>query len=155
MRVLLVALATSALVAAVWLAVLGRRQATRASALRHANSAAIAHNRTSSAQLSGLTAANSRAQGRVALVDGDRQSTVAGMDSLVRAWNEWLAANNELIGTANRFVDQSIPSGPAVHAQLDARLRTITAKDAAFRAAVVKFAAAAAKARHDLAGTKP
>jgi hypothetical protein len=155
LRVLLVVLATAGLVAAAWLAVLGHRQANRASAFRHASSAAVARNRTSSSQLSGLTAANSRAQGRVAVIDGDGQSTVAGMDSLVRTWNEWLAANNALIETANGFVDQSVRSGPAVRAELDPRLRTISDKEAAFRAAVVKFAASGAKARRDLGGTKP
>jgi hypothetical protein len=85
--------------------------------------------------LSGLTAANARAQGRLAVIDGDGHSTVAGMDSLVRTWNEWLAANNALIGTANGFVDQSVRSGPVVRAELDPRLRTISDKEAAFRAA--------------------
>jgi hypothetical protein len=155
LRLLLAVVTTAALVTAVWLAVLGRRESHRASDDRHANAAAIAHNRSLSSQLSKLTATNERAGARVAVIDGDRRSTATGMDSVVRAWNAWLDANNALIETANGFVDTSVPSGPAVRTALDPRMRTVADKEAAFRAAVVRFAAASAKARHDLGGTKP
>jgi hypothetical protein len=155
LRLLLAVVTTAALVAAVWLGVLGRRQANRAADLRHANTAAIARNRSLSSELSTLTAANERAGARVAAIDGDRRSTATSMDAVVRAWNAWLDANNALIETANGFVDTSVPSGPAVRAALDPRMRTVADKEAAFRAAVVRFAAGSAKARHDLGDGSP
>jgi hypothetical protein len=155
LRVLLAVVLTVALVAAVWLAVLGRRQANRASQLRHATAAATAHNHELSIRLNGLTTANSRTEARITQIDGDRQATVTSLDAVIRTWNEWLDSSNALVNAANRFVDQSVPSGPAVHAELDPRLGTVRGKEAAFQAAVARFAAAAAKARHDLGGATP
>jgi len=156
LRVVLAIITIAALATATWLGVVGRRQSNRASSLRQANAAAVARNRALSAKLSGLTVANSRAQGRIARIEDDRGATAGGMDSVVGAWNDWLTANNALIETANGFVDHAAePSGAEMHAALDPRLRTITAKEAAFRAAIVKFAAAAAKARHDASSAKP
>jgi hypothetical protein len=154
LRLLFAVVTIAALVTAVGLGVLGRRQANRARDLRNANTAAIAHNRSLSSELSKLTAANDRAGARVAAIEGDRQSTASGMDAVVRAWNAWLDANNTLIESANGFVDTSVPSGPAVRTALDPRVRTVADKEAAFHAAVVRFAAASAKARHDVGGTK-
>jgi hypothetical protein len=151
----LAVVATAALIVAAWMAVLGHRQADRVSELRHANAAAVAHNQASSAQLSGMTAANSRAQARITQIDGDRQATAASMDALVHAWNEWLDSSNALVEASNRFVDQLLPLGSAVRSELDPRLRTVNDKGAAFQAAVVKFSAAAAKTRRDVGGTKP
>jgi hypothetical protein len=155
LRVAFAIVATAALVAAVWLGVLGRRQANRAQGLRYENTAAITRNRSRSSELTTLTAANDRAGARVAAIEGDRQSTATGMDAVVRAWNAWLAANNALIESANGLVDTSVPPGPAVRAALDPHVRTVADSEAAFRAAVVRFAAASAKAHHDVGVTKP
>jgi hypothetical protein len=143
------------LVAAACLVLLGRRDGDQASALHRANSAAIARNRTLSAQLSETTAADSRARKRVDLIDGDGQSTLTSIDGVVRAWNEWLAANNTMIETANRFVDHSTPPRSAIRTDLDPQLRTVSDKESAFQAALVKFVASAAKARRDVAAGKP
>src|SRR5262249_13524352 len=155
--VVLAVVAIAALATATWLAVVGRRQANRASSLRQANVAAVARNRALTAQLSGLNAANSRTQGRITRIDADRRATVARMDPLIGAWNEWIAAKNAVIETANGFADDAAgePPGSEVHAALDPRLRTAAAKEAAFRDRVAKFASAAATARRDASGTKP
>jgi hypothetical protein len=102
-----------------------------------------------------MTTANARAQARIDLIEGDGESTVGDLDNVVRAWNEWLGANNEMIQAANRFVDESTPSGAAIRAQLDPRLRVVAAKETAFQIAVMKFAAAAVRARRDVGTGKP
>jgi hypothetical protein len=155
LRVLLAVVATAALVAAVWLAVLGRRQSNQAAALQRANTTAMARSRTLSSRLSGMTAATGRAQARLDLIDGDGQSTLARTDAVVRAWNEWLAANNTMIETANGFVDRGTPPGPAIRADLAPKLSAVADKEAAFQAALMKFAAVAAKARRDVGTGKP
>ena len=156
LRVALAVVAIAAVATATWLAVVGHRQANRASALRQINVAATTRNRALSNQLNGLTAANSRAQGRIARIDDDGRATVARMDSVVAAWNEWLAAKNGLIKTANGFVDRAAgPSASDIRAALEPRLHTLTAKEAALREAVVKFATAAAKARRNTGSAKP
>jgi hypothetical protein len=156
LRVVLAVVAIAALATASWLAIIGHRQANRASTLRQTTSAAVARNRALSNELSGLTAANSRARSRIARIDDDRRATVARMDSIVGAWNEWLAVKNGLINTANGFVDHAAElSGSEVRAALDPRLDALTAKEAALRDAVARFAAAAAKARQSTSGTKP
>jgi hypothetical protein len=153
LRVVLAIVAIAALATATWLGVAGRRRADRATALRRANTAAIARNRALSVQLTELSAANGRIQARIARVDGDRRTTVARMDALVRAWNEWLTAKNDVIESANGLVDAAAePSGSQVRSALGPRMRTLSVKEAAFRDEVVKFAAAASSARHDASG---
>jgi hypothetical protein len=155
LRVLLAVVTTAALVAAAWLVVLGRRQSNRASALRGANTAAIARNRMLNSRKSAIAAATTRAQARIDLVNGDGQSTVASLDTVVGAWNKWLAANNAMIESANRFVDQGTPPGPAIRTALDPRVRDVSNEEAALQVALMKFASAVAKARHDVGAGKP
>jgi hypothetical protein len=156
LRFVLAVLAIAALATTTWLAVVGRRQAHRASELRAANAAAIDRNRTLGNELNTLTAANSHAQGRIARIDDDRRTTVARMNAVIGAWNAWFTANNALIEAANGVVDHAAaPSAAAVHAALDSRMGAVNAKEAGFRDAVNEFAATAAKTRQDSSSTKP
>ncbi len=153
-RVLLAVVTVAALVAAVWLVVLGHQQANRAADLRRANAATIARNDRLASQLRALTTADAATRTRLDRIDGSGRDAVAELDDVIHAWNEWLDASNGLIGATNGWVDQARPAGAAVRADLDPRVRTVTAKEAAFVGAVRKFAAAAAKARA-VAGSKP
>ena len=155
LRVLLAAVAIATLVAAVWLGVLGRQQAHRASDIRHRNAAAAAHNRALTSQLHALMAANARTQDRVTQLDDNRNTAGARLDAVVRAWNQWLTSNDALVNASNRYVDQQSPSGSQVRAELDPLARVVEAKGAAFQAAIAKFTTIAAKARRDLEGAKP
>lgn len=155
LRALLAVVAIGGLVAAVWLAVLGHQQANRSEALRAKNEAAVAHNDKLSAQLRALTAAQKRTQTRIDRIDADSQAAGPRLDDVIHSWNDWLEASNALIDATNGFVDQAAPSGSAVRAGLAPRLRTISDREAAVRNAIVRFSAAASKARSDLAGAKP
>jgi len=153
-RVLPASVLVAALVAAVWLGGLGRHQAQTSSHLRAENATAVARNRTLTTQLHATTAANTRTQARVAQIDGDGQAVVDNMDALVRAWNEWLDSSNALVGASNHLIDATLPSPSVVRASLGLRVVAVNVKEAEFEAEIMKFSAAATKARQDLSGAR-
>jgi hypothetical protein len=155
LRVLAGVVAICALVGALWMTALGRRQQNRAGRFDVANASATAKNRSLNAQLSQMAAANTRLQTRIDQVGRDRGATVEKLDALVSAWNAWLDANNALVHATNGYVGRGSPSGSAARTSLEPHLQTIQQKEAAFRTAVVAFAANAARVRRDLGGKHP
>jgi hypothetical protein len=154
-RGLFAAVTIAALVAAVWLGVLGHQEADRAAELRDANATAVAHNHALNSKVQSLNATNTRTQARVTSIDAAPQATTASAYALVQAWNDWSVATNALIVASNRFVNEPHPSSSAVHADLDRLMRTVNEKEAAYQAALVKFSAEAEKARRAIGETKP